>query len=260
MATIVKGSSDYQLAKQRQRWTKERGWLVERRYLGPRSGADTQIATLQAAGAVDLSVDRDGEPCEIVALFNDVAVAGTTPDQDPDSTAVWELIANPNPKDLRSFKVWNQSGSNAEAIEKIDQAIRDGSAYSTDWGSAYPGFGYETYKKLRLLGVDSYLRVAFVLRKTYSTTSISSVRAAQLNALKVMSYSQALGAASVRWEAPSIREWDGTAWAQISIDQWLKMYPVMRYDQASKKTEITIEWLGDEKWSGTLYDGGLADP
>lgn len=260
MATVVKGSSDYQLAKQRQRWTQERGWMVERRYLGPRSGADTQIATLLAAGAVDMTVDREGEPCEIVALFNNITVAGTTPDQDPDSTAVWELLANPNPKDLRAFKAWNQSGSNAEALEKIDQAIRDGSAYSTDWGSAYPSFSYESYKQLRLLGVDSFLRVAFVIRKSYQTVSSSSISRAQKDALRVFAYSDVIAGSQVRWDPPEIQEYNGTAWETIKINQWLKMYPVMRYSPSTHKTEITIEWLGDEKWSGTLYQGGSATP
>jgi len=268
MALVIKGSNAFTEQPKRRNWTAATGWVTTREWRGPNTDSLVRAkeTAVQNLGAESIDTDT-GIPAVISAKFTDLNGGATPVDIDnSERNAVWELIPLEVDKVLESCPRWNHAAAaanktDASAITKIKDFLKKG-----DFDSAYAlGGAYQDYAKLKTMGVETYTRYVFTIRKSYSIESASPKQLHFPNTMKVISYAAIgitprKGSSIIRWEQPKYYEmkedttvtWDnGTP-----INQWLEAPPSIRYNEATKKTDITIEWHGQVAYSGLLYNGG----
>jgi hypothetical protein len=262
---VIKGDSGFTLVKQTKRWSPETGWSVVKLYEGPQATHETYADTLIAAGATSLDVGT-GVPCQITATFP--ASYGTwISDQKAQDEAVWELIGEPVEKRIETHGKFLASTSSAAVLEKIDAAIRAGTASSTNWEAApYTGLGaFNSYLQLRLMGTESYESYIYRVRSTQTVSKESLLTASFANVGKVIAWSAIGVPAKAKFAQPVIhmcKPLTGSivGYTDEPVNEWLTQPPSVRWRKGLRKWEIVNEWIGAVAISSTLYDGGTATP
>jgi hypothetical protein len=264
-AEVIKGDNLFTLVKQAKSWSPETGWAVVKTYEGPQALAEAYADTLIAAGALSLSVST-GVPCQITAPFP-ANYGSWNADQKAVDEAVWELVGETVEKRLETHGRFIVSGSSAKVLNLIDKAIEDGTAADTDWEAApYAGLGaFNDYRDLRLMGTDSYESYIWRVRSTQTVSKESLLKAVFDKVGQVISWSAIKVPSRAKFEQPVIhmmKPLTGSVagFTDEPVNEWLVQPPSVRWRKGIKKWEITQEWVGAVKISGTLYDGGLADP
>ncbi len=177
--------------------------------------------------------------------------------------------------------MWAPSGAaatpakDAAMLEKINKAITEGTAAEDppgtpkDWDAEYDGgtaSGFNSYRDLRLLGVDSYYSWTYRMRWTVPVVLGSNEIIAVPNVGMVQSYQDVIDYVQgtmtipISWAQPSvtcyIAELGG--FVALEINEWLGFPPSI--EKIGRNYFCIIEWLGATSWSGTLYDGGGNEP
>jgi len=259
---IVKGTNGFTLVKQSEKWKPENGWQSVHIYEGPQALRRSYADTLILAGALDLDIGT-GVPCQITATFP-LQVAGWDSDGKAQDEAVWELIGEPVERRLQSHGKFNYSISSAAILERIDKAISDGTAADTDWDVEGAGLGeFNSYRNLRLMGVDSYDSYIYRVRASVTVSKESLLKASFADVGKVVAWSAiAIGTvtpAKAKFGQPVIhmcKPLNSGSWSDESVNEWLKQPPTVSWVKGQRKWRITQEWIGAVAMSDVLYDGG----
>lgn len=262
---IIKGSQDFTLTDQQKKWSKERGWYVQKIYEGPRATHESFCDTLINIGADDLGVSTGKAVCIISASFP-LEWATRNEDQQAKDDALWELTGESVEKRLETHGKFQVSGSSQAVIEKINKALEDGTACDSNWNTLYPSLGeFNAYRDLRLMGVDSYQSYTWRVRCTWTISRKSLLKAVYTDVNKVIAWSAIGVPSSAHFDQPTILMVVPMAGSVVgftneSVNEWLVQPPSVRWRKGIRKWEITKEWLGAVKISGTLYSGGGMTP
>jgi hypothetical protein len=258
----VKGLNAFTITNQQETWRNESGFGVSITYMGPQALRDAFRQTLIQQGA--LSVDAStGVPCTIVAVFP-LTPSGYNEDQKAQDEAVWELNGETVEKKIESHGKFNYSGSSQEWLEKIEAAIKDGTASDHDWDTESSSLGeFNKYVQLRMMGVDSYESYTYRVRCTKVVSKVSLLKAVYTNVGKIVAWTAIGVPATAKFSQPVIhmvKPLNSGAWSDESVNEWLVQPPSVRWRKGIRKWEITQEWIGTVSASGTLYDGGGQTP
>ena len=259
---VIKGVNGFTLTSQRKTWKPETGWALVKEYQGPQALADAYAAQLITDGAIDLQIST-GAPAVITTTFP-LTPSGYNEDQKALDEAVWELIGENVEKRIESHGKFNYSDSSVQTLEKIDAAIKDGTAYGQDWDTIGSSLGeFNKYMKLRLMGVDSYQSYTWRVRCTKTVSRVSLLKAVYTNVGKIVAWSAINVPSAAKFTQPTIhmcKPLNSGTWSDESVNEWLVQPPQVRWRKGIRKWEITQEWLGSVSVSGTLYDGGGMTP
>ena len=237
------------------------GWVTIRKWAGPNDetliGAKEDDILLTAPESIRT---QKGVVTFIEAEYPNVS-GGQAFEEDTENeqNAIWELIPQEIDKPLATHPVFQESGLSVEFIEKIEKAIKEGVATETDWNTESGLIQCNNYRNLRVRGVESYRIWSHIIRKSFSSSRESLLKAAEANTQKVVTYDQIGLPTTVKWSQPGIRVWDGAAVVEPVphlLNEWLVGPPTIRYE--GKKFTISKEWVGAEKWYAILYEGGTA--
>jgi hypothetical protein len=263
-------------------FTREAGWSTVRTYIGPQDLAEAKASDLEVLGAESIEVQK-GVPAIITASFPDDA--GTTQQEDATSekNAIWELSVCDLEKDLRTHGRFHASLASASILALIDADIERGEATggsslgTVDYNTLYAGFGaLNEYVALRAMGVESYLSFRWTIRKTITSSRRSVLKWQTTYGPdntpdgSIVTWDKILVPNTAKFVQPQLRIFGGplvdsatsSAWQNFAIDSWLQKPASVQYEQSgrAKKFQMIREWIGAVSWSGTLYEGGNAEP
>jgi len=257
MAASIQGTNAMIEQAQRRRFSPEYGWQTVRTWIGPRALATALEETLVIDPTVtDINTDH-AEPSTVSAAFTNLD-GGTSPYMDEQS-ALWELIPVELDQDLRThprlFPTF--SGTVAPQIEEINAALRKGNAFAADivWTDATANM-YKKYAELRTYGIDSWLTYNWTIRKSWCRRKGVEVPALISGVTKVFTFEEIGVPTKAQWGTPKVHTWTGGAWGEVAVPYWMKKSPQVRFNVKPARWEMTEEWQGAMRISGTLYDGG----
>ena len=114
------------------------------------------------------------------------------------------------------------------------------------------------------MGTDSYESYIWRVRSTQTLSKDSLLKAVFENVGKVVTWAAINVPARAMFAQPTIHIIPplsgSTAWTDTAVNEWLVQPPSVRWRKGIRKWEVTQEWVGSVKISGTLYDGGGATP
>jgi hypothetical protein len=247
-AITVLGTKEFTAQPLKRSYVRGEGWTETQEWKGPPDKAEAKESELVALDPSEIDSVR-GTPIATITVTN------KPDDQDPETTAVWELIPSHLDKPLATHPAFAQSGVSAETIEEIEHAIMKGTAKKTNWNTESGLPFANDYRDLRLMGVESYRIFAYTIRKSFVISDKSAYQVKFTDVGKVIPYT-AIGLPTVNWDQPGYVKWDGSTASIVTIDQWLVYAPRVRYEK--RKYSVEYEWLGAEKWYSALYQGGSA--
>ena len=266
MSQTVVGLNGFSEQPKRRQKIRGSGWVTIRTWHGPRAKVDECISdTVTPLDPEDINV-VEGTPAVIEATFVDdesSQSASTDPFALAEDEAVWELIWSPLEKALGTHGYFQPSSGNLVALgaqEAIQKAIRDGTAYSTDWNSIYSGQGFDhaqDFSNLLLKGTDTWRTWTPVIRKTMSVGRRINFNIDNPDAQKVIEYNAIGLPPDVKWAQPKMRLYvPQVGWGERAFNEWLTSPANITYRR--KKHEIVWEWIGAVRWYACLYEGGTA--
>lgn len=259
------------------RWTQETGWETVRVLIGTRDHIQSALDTLMYAREVSITsvagpVVRvegrypGGNPDDASDPAND-----TDADVQSEANSEWEIVWTPVEKTLLSFPLWSVSAvADQEIIGQIERDMDKG-IYKT----AYSAAKWDTYRNLKLSGVEAYLRHYATIKKTLTTPwNRGTIKANYDDAGKIVQYAAIPIPARARFQEPKYYDWDGAKFNPVSFEYYAKPSDV-RWNETKKVYTISREWIGAPKtsdtyggegsflrggWSSTLYSGGSGIP
>lgn len=266
MASVV-GANTFTEQPKEKKYVAGEGWTTIRTWLGPRAQLDQFVVDVVAPKLpqnIDVSY---GTPAIIKAEFaglpdDDGSLDSGFPGssdavQEAEDNAVWELIPIQIDKPLATHPAFARSGQTPTVIEKIEKAIREGTATESDWDTDFGIANMNDYRNLRVKGTDSWRTWTWMIRKTIVIGRPVDLKAEEKNTQKIVQYGDIQVPDDVKWAQPEYRVWDGDVVTETKlIEEWMACPPVIRW--TGKKYEVTREWLGAVAWYSILYEGGGA--
>lgn len=255
------------------RWTQETGWETVRVLIGARTHIASALDALMYAREVSITsvagpVVRvegrypGGNPDDATDPANDADA-----DVQSENNSEWEIIWTPVEKALNSFPLWStMQGADQELFGRIQRDLEMGN-FSIDYGVAK----WNSYRNLRLSGVEAYLRHYATIRKTLTTPwQRGTIKANYDDAGQIVQYAAIPIPARARFQEPKFWDWTGAAFVSVSFEYYATPSNV-RWNETKKVYTISREWIGAPKtvdsytaarggWSGTLYKGGSGTP
>lgn len=260
-AETVQGATGFTEQPKKRTWQDGKGWFTTRSWEGPQSGVDAQVDTVKLLDpAPDAIRYTYGVPAVIEADFSETGGTATTIDTEDEASAVWELIAQPLEKDIRTHGYFNISGISTQMLEEVDNAIRRGTAGATDYDSLYSGMHLNSYRNHRLRGIEAYQSFSYIIRKTISTSKASTLDVDDVKPGQVVVFTTIGVPTTSKIQQPTIRLYENSAWTDKAINEWLVMAPTIRWTKSTKRYDLVREWWGAEKWSQALYENGTYVP
>jgi len=255
---VIRGLDDMERTRQRRRWSKRLGRTTESVYEGPLDKARDLFESNVGNDAID---DVALDPDKYRGIVTIVTADDETSETD---NAIWEIIPQDVFKDARTHPYFNPSGSILEYLVAADEAIKRGEQY--DYASV-PNWSTQVqrYLGLRQAGVQGYLAVAPILRKTIVVSQRSLETVDYTNVMRVVELeteinppAEILGSLSQITKIanyaggydPANPPLEATDW------EWLKKFPGLRSLEGGKRFEVEYSWLGAEEWNLVFYGGG----
>jgi len=257
-AQTILGSATFTEQPQEKTKQQGQGWIVTRTWLGPKDNLDDFVSgTVLPLNPQDVDVSY-GTPAVVRATFPDLIGNTLSTDalQEAEDEAVWELIPMQLDKPLATHPAFAKSGSTPAIIERIEKAIREGTATETDWDTDFGVTNMNDYRNLRVKGTDSYRAWTWMIRKTIAIGKAVDLAAEEVNTQKIVTYNDIGLPSDVKWAQPKYQSWDGEVITPYSINEWMATPPVIRW--VKSKYEVTREWIGAVKWYSIMYQGGTA--
>ena len=239
-------------------------------FIGPQVGADSfEEYLLNNYNALNLTTQK-GTPCVIEFETTDEGLAGEDPSLRVLTEVSWSLEWERELKDIRGHGYFYMSGTSYEIMERIDAAIKKGNARLTDW-DAVAAYGHmNDYMKCRLLGINSFILYAPVIRATLTMGRYTNLRVPSASVGKVVAWSdiklpfpagEAMTPSVGGIDQPKIHEAImGGTFQDTLVNEWL-VSPIKRdYTRNPQRYNMSFEWLGATAWTKALYDGGTGYP
>jgi hypothetical protein len=259
---IVKGVNDFTLCRQERVFAVETGWAIQKTYEGPRSMSESFCANLINQGASKIT-DSLGSAVSVVTAQFPLTPSGYNEDQRARDEAIWELIPEPTEKLLAAHPAFT---AGAAYIPEIDTAISTGDPAkykpTPDWDTKYAGGGgkLEEYRDLRVGGTDAYTSGVWRVRMTMTVSRVSLITASYAKVFSIVTWADIGVPSSAKFKQPYLWQWTGAAFVYSALADWLDMGFSITWRKGIRKWDITQEWVGSVKASGTIYAGGTATP
>lgn len=247
------------------RWNADSGDNYFEVWQGPAVKAMAFYTAQRATGAWD-NITLDEFPVRTVTLEQAVNDSDSLSGNRP----VWEIDAVDlmKPLEVHPYFVSGSPGAGkglAEWKASFDKALRQ--ATSLPAAAGVYAANEQRYGGLRGAGVDSYMDLYVVIRKTTIVSRSNTVKKAQWNlANKVVTLESINPPNDIIGQLSDIERLkrDATNPAELGVYEkakweWLTKAPKIRNEAGGKKRAIVQEWWGAEEWSKVFY-GGSWDP
>lgn len=241
-----------------------------RTFIGPQAQADSFETSLKSQYSVLNMNTQKGAPC-VIELETDETPDGTDADARVLAEVVWSLEWEREMKDIRAHGYFHESQVTPKIMEEIDLAIKKGNSSNTDYNAKYSMTHMNTYRDLRLKGINSYIFFAPVVRATLTMGRFTKLKTPRIAAQTIVSWGEitlpfmageAMTPSVAGIDQPTSIYYDENSgrWATTDLNEWM-LCPVRRgYTRQPKRYEMNFEWLGAEKWNKALYYNGSGSP
>jgi hypothetical protein len=261
---VIKGSSGMTRVNSGCRWSIELGETYFEEWQGPSAAASAFYLTKKQSKEWD-NITLNSFPVRSVTLEKAVDDSDNA-----NNEPVWEIDAVElmKPLEVHPYFVCGSPGVGKTLTEwkaSFDKALRQATSLPAASGDYVTN--EQRYGGLRGAGVDSYIDLYVVIRKTQIVSRANTVVAAQWNKVnKVVPLDYINPPADIIGQLTDIERIKRNPVDPATLGtyekakwEWLTKAPRIKNEAGGKKRSIIQEWWGAEEWS-TVFYGGSWDP